>query len=63
MAYTLTADELEATWGSREGGHPIFSRAIHRNCLLNGRTTETDYWLWVSKKSGYVVWTPETGWS
>jgi len=63
MAYTLTPDELEAKWGSREDGHPIFTRLVHRACLLNGRTLETDYWKWVSDRSGYTVWTPETGWT
>ena len=62
MPYQLNANELERKWGSRDDGHPTFSRKIHQACLANGRTTERDYWKWVSERSGYVCWTPENGW-
>lgn len=62
MSYQLSASELEQKWGSRPGGHPTFSRAIHAACLANGRTTERDYWKWAADRSGYVVWDPQNGW-
>lgn len=63
MSYASSAGELEARWGNREDGHPIFSRSIHRACLVNGRTLEVDYWKWASSRLGYTVWNPETGWT
>jgi hypothetical protein len=62
MAYTLTPDELEATWGSRENGHPLFTRSVHYAAMLRDNSTPKDYWVWLSIRSGYAVWTPETGW-
>jgi len=63
MSYALSPDELERKWGSREQGHPIFSRKVHVACLANGRTTERDYWKWAASKSGYECWSPEHGWA
>jgi hypothetical protein len=53
---------LQQQWGSRYGGHPIFTVAVHSAALANRPTTERDYWQWLSDRSTASVWTPETGW-
>jgi hypothetical protein len=62
MAYQMSADELERKWGSRPNGHPIFGKRVHCGCLATGRTTEKNYWQWLSDRSGSPAWTPEEGW-
>ena len=62
MPDSLTPEELERKWGSCPNGHPVFSRKVHIECLLNGRTSERNYWKWASNRVGLQVWTPERGW-